>query len=114
MTGLKKHTVKTLNAKTQSEFNSTGMYEELQNGDESVYPKNNVHSSDLVPSVSKVTDMTTKTYSMLSVALKLSPIMMCFINHAPVPIILDTEAENNVIGDETCRTRFEILLENVF
>ena len=51
----------------------------------------------------EVTDVATKTYRVSSVALKRSPIMMCFINHASVPIILDTGAENNVIGDETCR-----------
>ena len=51
----------------------------------------------------EIIDFAAKTYRVSSVALKRSPIMMCFINHAAVPIILDTGAENNVIGDVTCK-----------
>ena len=29
--------------------------------------------------------------------------MMCFIKHITAPVVLDTGAENNVIGDVTCR-----------
>ena len=56
-----------------------------------------------VPKVLEIMDFATKTYRVSSVALKRSPMMMCFINHVPVPIILDTGAENNVIGDITCK-----------
>ena len=56
-----------------------------------------------VPKVLEIMDCATKTYRVSSVALKRSPMMMCFINHVPVPIILDTGAENNVIGDITCK-----------
>ena len=40
---------------------------------------------------------------MSPVALKRAPIMMCYINHIAAPVVLDTGAENNVIGDVTCR-----------
>ena len=48
-------------------------------------------------------DLASKTFRVSSVALKRSPVMMCHINHATVPVILDTGAENNVIGDVTCK-----------
>ena len=48
-------------------------------------------------------DLASKTYKVSSVALKRSPLMWCRINHDTVPVILDTGAENNVIGDVTCK-----------
>ena len=57
----------------------------------------------LVPSVLEICDAATKTFRVSSVALKRSPLMLCHINHATVPVILDTGAENNVIGDITCK-----------
>ena len=80
--------IETISEKTLSELNSTSISEEFQNAERYTDPKDSVHSSDLVPSVLEVTDVATKTYRVSSVALKRSPMMMCFINHAPVPIIL--------------------------
>ena len=51
----------------------------------------------------EILDLKTKTYRVSPVALKRAPIMMCYINHIAAPVVLDTGAENNVIGDVTCR-----------
>ena len=56
-----------------------------------------------VPNVLEVLDLATRTYKVSPVALKRAPIMMCFIKHNTAPVVLDTGAENNVIGDITCR-----------
>lgn len=48
-------------------------------------------------------DTVAKTYRVCPVALKRSPIMMCHIKQAAVPLVLDTGAENNVIGAVTCK-----------
>ena len=40
---------------------------------------------------------------MSAVALKKAPIMMCYYEHYPMPLILDTGAEFNVIGDVTVK-----------
>ena len=48
-------------------------------------------------------DVVAKTYRVSPVALKRSPIMMCHVKHLSVPVVLDTGAENNVIGAVTCK-----------
>ena len=56
-----------------------------------------------IPTVLEILDVNAKTYRVSPVALKRSPIMMCHIKDASVPVVLDTGAENNVIGVVTCK-----------
>ena len=65
--------------------------------------KSKVGEINSVPTVLEILDFATQTYRVSPVALKRAPIMMCFVKHNTAPVVLDTGAENNVIGDVTCR-----------
>ena len=56
-----------------------------------------------IPKILELVYLKTKTYRVSAVALKRSPLMMCHYKHHPVPLVLDTGAENNVISDIICK-----------
>ena len=92
-----------LSRDTKSEIDSDSGKSEDSNCKQSINESECISNCDHVPNVLEIMDFATKTYRVSPVALKRSPMMMCFIGHVAVPIILDTGAENNVIGDVTCK-----------
>ena len=55
------------------------------------------------PSILEPLDLPNRIFKICEIELKKAPIMICFYRHSPIPVILDTGAEYNVIGDITAR-----------
>ena len=83
-------------------------YRKSESGDSDCVPESHINQYDSiaapsVPSVLEIVDLSAKTFRVSPVALKRSPLMMCHYKHFTLPVILDTGAENNVIGDIACK-----------